>query len=172
MGEEREFVGARLDAGLRAARFSSPPSADEFAADVEPKNVPAVFRGVVKEWAASSRWDPLHGGLDYLLEKVGPDVAVEAMMSNTGHVFYGDLRSHERVSVSFSTFIQSCKSYLDHMNAASDSSKEQGMLGEPASSRETCSNSSENLEQVYLAQRTKKDAHYKFWKETSKSLYF
>jgi hypothetical protein len=28
---------------------------------------------------------------------VGPDVAVEAMMSNTGHVFYGDLRSHERV---------------------------------------------------------------------------
>jgi hypothetical protein len=23
-------------------------------------------------------------------------VAVEAMMSNTGHVFYGDLRSHER----------------------------------------------------------------------------
>lgn len=151
MGEEREFVGARLDAGLRAARFSSPPSADEFAADVEPKNVPAVFRGVVKEWAASSRWDPLHGGLDYLLEKVGPDVAVEAMMSNTGHVFYGDLRSHERVSVSFSTFIQSCKSYLDHMNAASDSSKE-GMLGEPASSRETCSNSSENLEQVYLAQ--------------------
>lgn len=152
MGEEREFVGARLDAGLRAARFSSPPSADEFAADVEPKNVPAVFRGVVKEWAASSRWDPLHGGLDYLLEKVGPDVAVEAMMSNTGHVFYGDLRSHERVSVSFSTFIQSCKSYLDHMNAASDSSKEQGMLGEPASSRETCSNSSENLEQVYLAQ--------------------
>jgi hypothetical protein len=31
-----------------------------------------------------------------LQEKVGPDVAVEAMMSNTGHVFYGDLRSHER----------------------------------------------------------------------------
>ena len=27
---------------------------------------------------------------------MGPDVAVEAMMSNTGHVFYGDLRSHER----------------------------------------------------------------------------
>ncbi|EES01546.2 hypothetical protein SORBI_3003G312500 [Sorghum bicolor] len=157
MGEETGFVGARLDAGLRAARFSSPPSAEEFAADVEPKNVPAVFRDVAKGWAASSRWDPLHGGLDYLLEKVGPDVAVEAMMSNTGHVFYGDLRSHERaviwiVSVSFSTFIQSCKSYLSHMNAASDSSKEQGMLGEPACSRDACSNSSENLDQVYLAQ--------------------
>jgi len=43
MGEETGFVGARLDAGLRAARFSSPPSAEEFAADVEPKNVPAVI---------------------------------------------------------------------------------------------------------------------------------
>jgi hypothetical protein len=43
MGEERNFVGARLDAGLRAARFSSPPSADEFEADVEPKNIPAVI---------------------------------------------------------------------------------------------------------------------------------
>jgi tRNA wybutosine-synthesizing protein 5 len=41
--ENGEFVGARLDAGLRAARFASPPSAEEFAADVEPKNVPAVI---------------------------------------------------------------------------------------------------------------------------------
>lgn len=31
-----------------------------------------VFRGVVKEWAASSRWDPLHGGLDYLLVSTNP----------------------------------------------------------------------------------------------------
>ncbi|CAO2194860.1 unnamed protein product [Urochloa humidicola] len=145
--EEGEFVGARLDAGLRAARFAWPPSADEFAADVEPRNVPAVFHGVAKEWAASTRWDPLQGGLDYLLEKVGCDVAVEAMMSNTGHVFYGDLRSHERVSVPFSTFIQSCKSYLSSMNAATDSSIDQGILEEP-----TCSSNSENSEQVYLAQ--------------------
>ncbi|CAO1946163.1 unnamed protein product [Urochloa humidicola] len=145
--EEGEFVGARLDADLRAARFASPPSADEFAGDVEPRNVPAVFRGVAKEWAASTRWDPLHGGLDYLLEKVGRDVAVEAMMSNTGHVFYGDLRSHERVSVPFSTFIQSCKSYLNSKNAASDSSIDQEIVEKP-----TCSSSSENSEQVYLAQ--------------------
>ncbi|KAF8663865.1 hypothetical protein HU200_055200 [Digitaria exilis] len=160
--EEGEFVGARLDAGLRAARFASPPSADDFAADVEPRNVPAVFRGVAKEWAASTRWDPLHGGLDYLLGKVGSDVAVEAMMSNTGHVFYGDLRSHERVgfrsrselllasckvSVPFSTFIQLCKSYLSCMHAASDSSIHQRILEEP-----TCSSNSESSEQVYLAQ--------------------
>nr|CAB3474420.1 unnamed protein product [Digitaria exilis] len=174
--EEGEFVGARLDAGLRAARFASPPSTDDFAADVEPRNVPAVillalvipelpclvasirshvpvipcggksriqvFRGVAKEWAASTRWDPLHGGLDYLLGKVGSDVAVEAMMSDTGHVFYGDLRSHERVSVPFSTFIQSCKSYLSCMHAASDSSIHQRILEEP-----TCSSNSESSEQ-------------------------
>ncbi|XP_062207030.1 lysine-specific demethylase JMJ31-like [Phragmites australis] len=150
--EEGEFVGARLGAGLRAARFASQPSSEQFADDVEPKNVPAVFRGVAKGWDASCRWDPLHGGLDYLLGKVGPDVAVEAMMSNTAHVFYGDLRSHERVSVPFSTFIQSCKSYLRRVNAAGDSTKEQGILQEPACFWETCSSISENSEQIYLAQ--------------------
>ncbi|KAB8083725.1 hypothetical protein EE612_006029 [Oryza sativa] len=67
-----EFVGARLDAGLRAARFASPPSADEFAAAVEPRNAPAVFRGVVKDWTASSRWDPRRGGLDYLRVWIDP----------------------------------------------------------------------------------------------------
>jgi len=41
--EEGEFAGARLDAGLRAARFASPPSADVFGSEVEPKNVPAVI---------------------------------------------------------------------------------------------------------------------------------
>ncbi|CAL4961121.1 unnamed protein product [Urochloa decumbens] len=116
--EEGVFVGARLDAGLRAARFASPPSADEFAADVEPRNVPAVFRGVAKEWAASTRWDPHQGGLDYLL-----------------------------VSVPFSMFIQSCKSYLSSTNAASDSSTDQGITEEP-----TCLSNSENSERVYLAQ--------------------
>jgi hypothetical protein len=31
-----------------------------------------VFRGVAKEWAASTRWDPLHGGLDYLQVSINP----------------------------------------------------------------------------------------------------
>uniref|UniRef100_A0A453FMN3 JmjC domain-containing protein n=1 Tax=Aegilops tauschii subsp. strangulata TaxID=200361 RepID=A0A453FMN3_AEGTS len=150
--EDAEFVGARVEAGLRAARFSSPPSSEEFAASIEPKNVPAVFRGVLNGSAASSRWDPLHGGLDYLLEKVGPDVAVEAMMSSTGHVFYGDLRSHERVSIPFSTFMHSCKSYLGGLNAADDSSKDKGIGEEPTCSEEMCSASLENSEQLYLAQ--------------------
>uniref|UniRef100_A0A0E0N355 JmjC domain-containing protein n=1 Tax=Oryza rufipogon TaxID=4529 RepID=A0A0E0N355_ORYRU len=136
-----EFVGARLDAGLRAARFASPPSADEFAAAVEPRNAPAVFRGVVKDWTASSRWDPRRGGLDYLREKVGPDVDVEAMMSSTGHVL-----------VPFSKFMNSCKSYLRCPNASSDSPKAQEILKEPASSEEGCSSSLESCDQVYLAQ--------------------
>ncbi|VAH80505.1 unnamed protein product [Triticum turgidum subsp. durum] len=150
--EDAEFVGARVEAGLRAARFSSPPSSEEFAASIEPKNVPAVFHDVLNGSAASSRWDPLHGGLDYLLEKVGPDVAVEAMMSSTGHVFYGDLRSHERVSIPFSTFMHSCKSYLGHLNAAGDSSKDKAIEEEPTCSEEMCSAISENSEQLYLAQ--------------------
>jgi len=114
--EEGEFAGARLDAGLRAARFASPPSADVFGTQVEPKNVPAVFRGVAKGWAASTRWDPLHGGLDYLLEKVGRDVDVEAMMSNTGHVFYGDLRSHERAGFFSELLLEVLKSVTDRWN--------------------------------------------------------
>uniref|UniRef100_A0ACD5W280 Uncharacterized protein n=2 Tax=Avena sativa TaxID=4498 RepID=A0ACD5W280_AVESA len=150
--KDAEFVGAALDAGLRAPRFSSPPSSEEFAASIEPKNVPAVFRGVLKGSAASSRWDPLHGGLDYLLEKVGPDVAVEAMMSNTGRVFYGDLRSHERVSIPFSTFMHSCKSHLGHLSAASDPSKDNGIGKESTCSEGMCPASSENSKQLYLAQ--------------------
>lgn len=53
-----EFVGARLDAGLRAARFASPPSADEFAAAVEPRNAPAV-ESLASPRPESSRSSPL-----------------------------------------------------------------------------------------------------------------
>ncbi|KAF0919135.1 hypothetical protein E2562_028440 [Oryza meyeriana var. granulata] len=74
------------------------------------------------------------------------------MMSSTGHVFCGDLRSHERVLVPFSKFIHSCKSYLRYPNASSDSSKEPENLNEPTSSEEGCSSSLESCDQVYLAQ--------------------
>ncbi|TVU34937.1 hypothetical protein EJB05_16795, partial [Eragrostis curvula] len=194
--EEGEFVGARLDAGLQAVRFASPPSADKFAAEVEPMNVPAVIHlppvcsrrffplllsdidvfpcgmlvglprrgqgmGRLLPVGSSPRRTRLLAGFQLSIsppsssfisfEKVGRDVAVEAMMSNSGRVFYGDLRSHERVSIPFSTFIQSCKSYL-HVNAASGSSIEQTVLEESACSRETSSGSSDHNEQVYLAQ--------------------
>ncbi|KAF6173393.1 hypothetical protein GIB67_027088 [Kingdonia uniflora] len=50
-------------------------------------------------------------------EQVG-DSVVEAMLSRSAPVFYGDLRSHEMVPIPFSTFITSCKrlgnSHISH----------------------------------------------------------
>ena len=40
---------------------------------------------------------------------MGRDVDVEAMMSDTGHVFYGDLRSHERAGFCSELLLASCK---------------------------------------------------------------
>jgi hypothetical protein len=57
-----------------------------------------------------------------------------------------------QVSVPFSTFIHSCKSYLSRINGASDTFIDQGILEEPTCLREMCSSNSENSEQVYLAQ--------------------
>lgn len=57
-----------------------------------------------------------------------------------------------QVSIPFSTFIQSCKSYLKYVNAASGAPIEQAILKEQGSSGETTSSSSDHTEQVYLAQ--------------------
>ncbi|KAL0459485.1 UNVERIFIED_CONTAM: tRNA wybutosine-synthesizing protein 5 [Sesamum latifolium] len=51
---------------LQVQRFELIPSAEEFASRIEPKNVPAVFSGCVKDWKAFSKWNVLNGGLDYL----------------------------------------------------------------------------------------------------------
>ncbi|KAG2592050.1 hypothetical protein PVAP13_5NG523500 [Panicum virgatum] len=56
------------------------------------------------------------------------------------------------VSVPFSTFVHSCKSYLRRINGASGPFIDQGILEEPTCSREMCASNSENSEQVYLAQ--------------------
>jgi tRNA wybutosine-synthesizing protein 5 len=48
--------------------------------------------------------------------------------------------------------MHSCKSYLGHLNAASDSSKDKGIGKESTFSEESCPDSSENSEQLYLAQ--------------------
>ncbi|CAI0434051.1 unnamed protein product [Linum tenue] len=93
---------------LKIEVLEQPPSTAEFASIIESRNVPAVFTGCVKNWRAFGKWDPANGGLDYLQERVG-SANVEAMLSRSAPVFYGDLRSHERVPVSFSTFIDFCK---------------------------------------------------------------
>uniref|UniRef100_A0A1D1Z6Y6 tRNA wybutosine-synthesizing protein 5 n=1 Tax=Anthurium amnicola TaxID=1678845 RepID=A0A1D1Z6Y6_9ARAE len=101
-------AGASVEDELRVRGFDGFPSPAHFSAAIEPTNVPAVFVGAVKDWEAFSIWDPRDGGLDYLLEQVG-SATVEAMLSRSAPIFYGDLRSHERVPTPFSTFINACK---------------------------------------------------------------
>ncbi|KAJ3696117.1 hypothetical protein LUZ60_001494 [Juncus effusus] len=118
-------------------------STENFTSMIESKNRPAVFRGGVKSWKAISEWNPFDGGLDYLLERVGSDAVVEAMMSNHAQVFYGDLRSHERVAIQFSSFIASCKSWLEQLDSKVENLKER------SNSDEICLDAPDKL---YLAQ--------------------
>ncbi|KAL7112987.1 hypothetical protein ACP275_04G035400 [Erythranthe tilingii] len=107
-------------ASLQIHRFSKIPSPEEFASQIESKNAPAVFTGCVKEWKAFSKWNVLNGGLDYLMDMVGSSV-VGAMLSKSAPVFYGDIRSHERVPLPFSTFLGYCKDILQYEDDGKDS---------------------------------------------------
>ncbi|KAJ4968773.1 hypothetical protein NE237_015474 [Protea cynaroides] len=102
-----------MDEALRIQQFDSIPSPEVFASQIESRNAPAVFHGCIKDWEAISRWNPSNAGLDYFQERVGSSV-VDAMLSRSAPVFYGDLRSHERVRLPFSTFISSCKQHLQN----------------------------------------------------------
>ncbi|KAK7393498.1 hypothetical protein VNO78_22056 [Psophocarpus tetragonolobus] len=93
---------------IRIRRYEELPTAKDFDSLIEPTNVPAVFRGCTKAWKAFSHWNPSHGGLDYLQARVG-SCMVEAMVSQSAPVFYGDLGSHQRVPLPFSTFLDFCK---------------------------------------------------------------
>ncbi|GAB2282322.1 hypothetical protein Dimus_016870 [Dionaea muscipula] len=97
-----------MEDSLLVQVFDQLPSAEEFSSQIESKNVPAVFKECVKDWKAFSSWNPSNGGLDYLQEHAGSSV-VEAMLTRSAPVFYGDIRRHERVPIPFSAFISSCK---------------------------------------------------------------
>ncbi|XP_059625923.1 lysine-specific demethylase JMJ31 [Cornus florida] len=101
-----------MEESLRNRRYEKLPSIEEFAR-IESQNVPAVFTGCIKNWKAFSNWNPSNGGLDYLQERVGSSI-VEAMLSRSAPVFYGDIRSHERVPLPFSTFIGHCKEHFQN----------------------------------------------------------
>ncbi|KAG5567536.1 hypothetical protein RHGRI_002918 [Rhododendron griersonianum] len=96
---------------LRVCQLEEIPCPREFVSQIESRNIPAVFKGCVKNWKAFSLWDPSSGGLDYLLERVGSSM-VEAMLSRSAPVFYGDIRGHERVQLPFSTFIGYCNEHI------------------------------------------------------------
>lgn len=143
-----------VERSLLLKYFDTIPSPEQFSSEIERFNVPAVFRGAVKYWDAVSKWDPLNGGLDYLQEKVGSNI-VEAMLSSSAPVFYGDLRNHERVPLSFSVFIDSCKSCrhghfgVDSSDVGRNPSKMDTIIIKDEDSSSPSANSSD---QVYLAQ--------------------
>ncbi|XP_020579806.1 uncharacterized protein LOC110024269 isoform X2 [Phalaenopsis equestris] len=139
---------AQVEEALRIRHFHRIPSSEEFSAEIEPSNVPAVFYGAIKEWEAISRWNPSDGGLNYLQERAG-SVVVEAMLSKSAPVFYGDLRSHERVPVPFSTFLNSCKSY---QTEDGNSNHQEQINKKLAYSREEQTSISDITDLVYLAQ--------------------
>ncbi|XP_077245411.1 2-oxoglutarate (2OG) and Fe(II)-dependent oxygenase superfamily protein isoform X3 [Tasmannia lanceolata] len=87
-----------MQSELKINRSEHVPSAEDFSSQIESKNVPAVLQGCINDWKACSKWNPSNGGLDYLQERVGSSV-VEAMLSRAAPVFYGDIRSHERVPI-------------------------------------------------------------------------
>ncbi|KAH1108197.1 hypothetical protein J1N35_011965 [Gossypium stocksii] len=142
-----------MEDSLRLQSFDQLPSAAQFASQIESRNVPAVFVGCVKDWKAVSKWNPSNGGLGYLEERVG-SFMVEAMLSQTAPVFYGDLRSHERVPLPFSTFIGFCKWHRQNVgNSCSINSNSQGhQLGE-SDTEQGCSPFVDAApKQIYLAQ--------------------
>ncbi|XP_038973780.1 uncharacterized protein LOC103697031 isoform X2 [Phoenix dactylifera] len=150
--ESEAWEEGQVEEALRVRQFENPPSPEDFSTEIEPTNVPAVIHGAVKDWKAFSKWNPFNGGLDYLEEKAGSAV-VEAMYSKSAPVFYGNLRSHERVPIPFSTFIASCKLYLQKVNVVSTSTTvtEESSL-EPSYSKEVCSTSVDTSDQFYIAQ--------------------
>ncbi|XP_043697785.1 uncharacterized protein LOC122648635 isoform X2 [Telopea speciosissima] len=134
-----------MDEALRIQQFNSIPSPEVFTSQIESRNAPAVFHGCIKDWEAISKWNPSNTGLDYFQEQVGSSV-VEAMLSRSAPVFYGDLRSHERVQLPFSTFIISCKQLLQNADDGSVvcvESEDHGLTG---------SNREQDTYQLYLAQ--------------------
>ncbi|KAL1367413.1 hypothetical protein AAHE18_02G050500 [Arachis hypogaea] len=97
-----------MDESIRIQRYEELPTSKHFKSFIESTNLPAVFVGCTKSWRAFSQWNPSNGGLNYLQARVG-SATVEAMVSQSAPVFYGDLGSHDRVPLPFSTFIGLCK---------------------------------------------------------------
>lgn len=88
---------------LLVLRFDKLPSGADFAR-IEERNVPAVIVGALKTWPAYRLWDPSNGGLHRLKELAG-GAMVQAMATDSGSNFYGEIRGHERVSIKFESFL-------------------------------------------------------------------
>ncbi|XP_020520100.1 uncharacterized protein LOC18429593 isoform X1 [Amborella trichopoda] len=133
--------------------YNDIPSSQDFSSLIEDKNIPAVFLGLVREWEAFTKWNPSNGGLDYLQDKVGSSV-VEAMLSRSGSVFYGDIGSHERIPLQFSSFISSCKLRFEKSRnlQVAQMIPNNAFTSEPVDSVGNCESDGETSYQAYLAQ--------------------
>ncbi|XP_008451321.1 lysine-specific demethylase JMJ31 isoform X3 [Cucumis melo] len=141
-----------MDDNLHIQRFHLPPSPSHFESLIESRNVPAILVGCVKDWRALSEWNPYVGGLDNLQECAGSCI-VEAMLTRTAPVFYGDLRSHDRVPIPFSTFIQICKQRLlekSQGNVVSSELNSNRMTGPDL--KKDCLPFEDDSKRLYLAQ--------------------
>ncbi|KAK4281212.1 hypothetical protein QN277_012734 [Acacia crassicarpa] len=137
---------------IRIQRFEELPTATDFESLIEARNVPAVFSGCIKGWRAFCKWNPSNGGLDYLQERVG-SFMVEAMLSQSAPIFYGDIGSHERVPILFSTFIGFCKKNIRNKGVALDACFGPQRHDPGGSKTEHGSLHLEDVpEQIYLAQ--------------------
>ncbi|KAK2987131.1 hypothetical protein RJ640_019691, partial [Escallonia rubra] len=135
---------------LQIRVFEEIPSAEEFASQIEPKNVPAVFNGCIKNWKAFAKWNPSNGGLDYLQERAGSSL-VGAMLSKSAPVFNGDIRSHERVLLPFSTFVGYCKELFQNKDDGHDVKQEKHELA-ASETEDRLLQFADAPQQIYLAQ--------------------
>ncbi|KAL6338301.1 hypothetical protein AAG906_018576 [Vitis piasezkii] len=137
-----------MEGSLQIPAFNLLPSSLDFAS-VESRNVPAVFIGCIKNWRAFSNWNPSNGGLDYLQERVGSST-VEAMLSRSAPVFYGDLRSHERFIPLPFLFVGSLTIFRLYWFLVCFESERHGLAGSDA--EQSNSLLGDAPQQIYLAQ--------------------
>ncbi|KAI5063956.1 hypothetical protein GOP47_0020626 [Adiantum capillus-veneris] len=100
----------------RVERLQELPSAPEFASQVEARNMPLVYEASVKSWPSFSKWHPAEGGLKYLKDIASGEI-VQAMLSSSGNNFYGDIRSHERVELTFGDYLDYAQHLYNKMSA-------------------------------------------------------
>ncbi|CAO2818864.1 unnamed protein product [Amaranthus hypochondriacus] len=136
-----------MEESLLVQEFEQIISSEEFDCQIEPLNIPAVFRGCVKDSKAFRNWNPSNGGLDYLQERVQSAV-VEVMLSKSAPIFYGDIRSHDRVPLPFSSFIEYCKRILSKGDRPDESETLQSVVPDA----DMCNLLTNDREQIYLAQ--------------------
>ncbi|KAL3680095.1 hypothetical protein R1sor_023051 [Riccia sorocarpa] len=100
-------------------------------------NLPAVLIGAVEMWPAISRWDPGKNGLEYLKSLAGA-TQIQAITPKSPSVFYGHIKGHDRVPLTFGSFIDLISSQrAEHAVTSPNSSPPTNILDSHLS-RETC----------------------------------